>query len=335
MKRKYLTLAAFIFILLFTFINMASAQDKFKPQYLIVSEDNDFINLRGTGTDKFYTNGTRINLFYTKPAKRRFVTQLLMPLNASSDNLYGIGINQLMFTPTDITRTDIVKGERPYAGILFLSHSLSSSDFEHKQKLTTEIDLGVIGPSSFAKEVQIWVHGVINYQKPLGWGNQVKNDFLFNYKLQYEKLLLSPAENFELIGQIGADAGTLNNQITTGINFRMGRFNSYFSNYEKPGRGSVNNEANKYKNFQFFFYVKPFFTAFMDNSLLQGGMFTGYNSVYTIPQDSLTHFYMQFEYDIVIGTKRFGFSVNEKLRTAEFKNADNIQVGNFTFYIGL
>lgn len=77
------------------------------------------------------------------------------------------------------------------------------------------------------------------------------------------------------------------------------------------------------------------FTAFMDNSLLQGGMFTGRSSVYTIPSDSLKRFYMQFEYGIVLGIKRFGFSVNEKLRRGEFKNAAVIQVGNFTIYIRL
>ena len=125
---------------------------------------------------------------------------------------------------------------------------------------------------------------------------------------------------------IGADAGTLYNQIISGLTFRVGNFNSYFSNYEK---------SFNYKKFQFFFYVKPSVIAFMDNSTLQGGTFTGYQSVHTINADDLTRFYMQFEYGFILGTRRFGISINEKLRTPEYKLSPTIQVGNITFFIGL
>ncbi len=324
-----------LLVVLISCTSLVLGQSKFTPQFIRISEDNDFINLRGEGTDRFYTNGTHIDITYTKPKRRRYLTSMLLPLSNSSDNLYSIGITQLMFTPTDITRKDIIYGERPYAGLLFFTHSLVSADETKKHKLTSEVDLGVIGPWSFAKEAQTFIHKEINYLKPEGWDNQVDNDILFNYMLQYEKLLLSPMDKFEVIGLLEADAGTLSNKITTGLTFRMGTYNSYFSNYEKPGLQTSKERHEAYKKVQFFFYVKPTFTAFVDNSTLEGGMFSGYGSVYTLNKDSLTRFYMQFEYGLILGSGRCGVSINEKLRPAEYKNAPTIQVGNLTFFVGL
>ena len=312
------------------------AQKNFEPQTLRIYEDNDLINLRQKSNDRYYTNGTRIDILYTKPNKdQKFLSALLLDINENANNLFGIGITQLMFTPSDISKTDITSGERPYAGLLFFNHSLSSSDSKNNQKLFTEINLGVIGSMSFARQTQTTIHQIINAQKPLGWDHQVKNDIILNYNIQYEKLLVNPSDNFQIIGLIGADAGTLYNQITAGLTFRAGKYNSYFSNYEKAVNPDNLNSKETYKKFQFFFYMKPIVTAFMDSSTLQGGMFTGRDSDYTIKSDDLTHYYMQFEYGFIIGTKRFGLSINQKLRTAEFKNATNIQVGNLTLFIGL
>jgi lipid A 3-O-deacylase len=311
------------------------AQSNFQPQVLRIYEDDDFINLRGEGTDKYYTDGTKIDLFYTKREKRRFLTSLLIPLQNAPNNLYSIGITQAMFTPSDISNPNIIKGDRPYAGVLYLSHSLISSDEVKKQKITSEIDLGVIGPASLAGETQIEFHKLIGDQEPKGWSNQVHNDIIINYEIRYEKLLISPSDKFEVIGLLGSDAGTLYNQITTGLTFRAGNYSSYFSNSEKPGvrleKGKVHNKSS----YQYYFYMKPMVTAFMDKSVLQGGMFTGRNSPYTIPQDSLTRVFMEFEYGLVVGYKRFGISVSEKSRTPEFKNDPIIQWGNFTVYVGL
>jgi lipid A 3-O-deacylase len=310
-------------------------KDKPEIQFLRFTESNDFIDVRGQGTDRLFTNGTKIDFFYTKPPKRNFLTKLLIPINSGADDLYGIGITQLTFTPNDISRRDIITDDRPYAGLLYLTHTLISSDHLRKEKLTTEINIGVIGPLSFAKEMQTWLHGLINYQKPMGWGNQVKNDFLLNYQIQYEKSLISPSDKFEAIGLIEADAGLLSNKITAGLTFRVGRYNPYFSNYEKPGMKLNTGDISKYKKSQFYFHVKPTFTVLMDNSTLQGGMFTGRQSVYTITADDIKRVYMQFEYGFLFSIKRFAFSVKETFISAEFKNAPTTQFGSFTFFIGL
>lgn len=48
-------------------------------QLIRVSEDNDAMNVRRAPTDREYTNGTRIEVLYTKTGKPRFPSNLLIP----------------------------------------------------------------------------------------------------------------------------------------------------------------------------------------------------------------------------------------------------------------
>src|SRR5437868_3986897 len=107
---------------------MISAQEK--PAYLLrLYEDNDFINARGLGTDDAYTNGTRIDLFYTKKEPSRHGLDRLLPkAGKNSIDVYGWGVMQLMFTPEDISRADYQPNDYPYSGALIGTQTLYSYD---------------------------------------------------------------------------------------------------------------------------------------------------------------------------------------------------------------
>jgi len=311
------------------------AQKKNEIQILKISEDDDFLNLRGQGTDRGYSSGLKIELYYTKTVPAKFPSNLLMKITGNAENIYGWGITQNLYTPNNISVKDIQMGDRPYAATLYISHSLISSDNIKKQKLTTTLSLGAIGKYAFGKEVQTWVHHLINYTKPQGWDNQVRSDVILNYLINYEKLVFSPSKNLEIIGNVDGNVGTLYNNVGIGLQFRAGLFNNYFSNYERPTyKNSSSIEGNKRK-FQFYFYMKTDVTAVMDNTVLQGGFFTHDSSPYVITKDSLNRVYMQYEYGIVFAKNRFGIAFYEKLRTPEFKSFYTQQIGNLTLYIGL
>lgn len=335
--KYHLTKSCFSLILILVFsaqYQKTFAQKKNELQVLKISEDDDYLNFRGEGTDRNYTQGLKIEIYYTKHTKPKFPGNLLMKINNSGDNLYGWGLTQNMYTPNEIKSPAIQYGDRPYAGTLYASHILISSDKEKKQKLTTNLSVGVIGKPSLAGQLQTWVHGAINYQEPQGWHNQVKPDIILNYYILYEHLLFNPTPNLEIMGGIHSNIGTLYNNAGLGIQFRGGLFNNYFSNYERPAShsGVTNGLVRK---FQFYFYMKTIGTAVMDDATLQGGFFTHKSSPYYITKDSINRFTMQYEYGIVIGKNRWGISVSEKLRTSEFKGSYAQQVGNITLYIGL
>ncbi|SFD98483.1 hypothetical protein SAMN05518672_10438 [Chitinophaga sp. CF118] len=310
-------------------------QKKNELQVLKISEDDDYLNLRGEGTDRGYSGGLKIEFYYTKNVKPRFLGNLLMRITDKADNLYGWGLTMNTYTPTDITKTEIQYGDRPYAGVTYVSHILISSDPLKKQKLTTSISLGVIGEYSGNKAVQIWFHNLINYRKPQGWNNQIKNDIILNYFINYERGLFSPTPNLEILGSIQANAGTLANNMGLGIQFRAGLFNNYFTKYERPTFKDKTSGDGSTRRFQFYFYMKTTGTAVMDDASLQGGFFSHNSSPYVIKKDSISRFYMQYEYGIVLANRRLGIAFSEKLRTPDFKGTYNQQVGNVTFYIGL
>jgi hypothetical protein len=317
------------------FYTAGTAQKNNVLQYMKLSEDDDFLNFRGEGTDRAYTSGFKFEMYYSKNKAPRFPSNLLMKVTGTADNLYGWGISQSMYTPNEIDKTTIQYGERPYCGITYATHTLVSTSLEKKQKLTTGLSLGIIGKYSFAGDAQRIIHGLINYQKPLGWENQIKTDIIINYGILYEHLLFNPTPNLEVIGNLAANAGTLVNNIGLGMQFRAGIFNPYFTQYERPAYHPGKAGNGNRKPFQFYLFMKLNGTAVMDDATLQGGFFSHRSSPYVISKDSISRFVMQYEYGFMLAHKRFGFSFSEKLRTAEFKGTYAQQVGNITLYYGL
>ena len=326
----YLT---FLFLVL-AFQN-ASAQKKTNWQLLKLSEDDDYLNLRGEGTDRGYSSGLKLEFLYTKNVKPRFPNTLLMQIHENADNLYGLSLTQRMYTPGNIMAKEIQYGERPYAGVTYLTSTLTSSNPNSHEKLTTSVSLGAIGKLSGGEEFQTWIHSVINYDKPKGWDNQITNDIVLNYYINYERMIIHPAPNLEVLGNVQMNAGTIWNNMGLGLKFRAGIFNEYFSNYEKPTYHPTGESNRTKRKFQCFFYMQTVGSAIMDDATLQGGFFTHDTSPYVIARDNLNRFIVQYEYGIVLSNRTFGLSFASKFRTAEFEGDYTQQVGNITLYIGL
>src|SRR5438105_5875223 len=176
-----------IFLLLLTLLatGIARAQDNaVYNKMLRIYEDNDFINIRGDGTDEGYTNGTRLDIFFVKNKRPRFFIDRWMPkAGDSSVNTYGWGIMQVMITPSDISKHIPDANDYPYSGALFVAHSLHATNPVKKYNLQTELLMGVMGPPALAKQLQVLAHRIINYQQPMGWDHQLKTDVLLNLNL--------------------------------------------------------------------------------------------------------------------------------------------------------
>ncbi|MES1222757.1 MAG: lipid A deacylase LpxR family protein, partial [Bacteroidota bacterium] len=315
-----------------TEMNTAYSQAKIQWKGIAVSEDDDFFNFRGQGTDRGYTCGLNITLYYKKIKKPAFPGNLLLKIPGKADNLYGYGLSQSLWTPNNITNKEIQYNDYPYAAVLLLSNFLISADPENKQKLTTRISVGTIGKYAFGKEIQTWFHRMIDYQQPNGWDNQVTTDILLDYSIEFEKLLFSPCPNFEVIGSAAANAGTFINSGRIGVQLRAGVLNSYFDNsffdrtkMPKAGKNKVH----------FYVYTKMNECGIMDNAALEGGFFTHNKSPYVIPKDNINRAILQYEYGFVLTRKHTGFSISEKVNTPEFKGSYAQQTGNVTILIGL
>lgn len=232
-----------------------------------ILEEDDCFDVRGMGTDEAYTNGTRIDYFYMKRGRDHFIDRWLMPgAGKKAVSTYGWGLMQTMYTPKDLKMPEFQPNDYAFAGALFLIHSKESFNPAIGYALKTEIVTGVMGPLSMADKLQTYFHHLFHFKKPLGWPNQLPNDVLLNYSLQYEHRLYRPADWLEVRGGGKAMVGTMQDGAVLQLPIRVGWFRSYFDGY------FAQNNSDKH-SYQFYFEVTPSiqYTAF--NSLLEGGVF--------------------------------------------------------------
>jgi len=324
------TLKFIILLLILSCCNNLIGQTVNQPHSLRIFLDNDFLNFRGSGTDRYYTNGLRIDMFYTKKQKAKFPSSLLLHIS-ENNNVYGWGIAQFMFTPKHIDVKEIQYDDRPYAGALYSIHSLQSFDNIENIKITTELFIGVIGPWSLAEESQTWIHGMIDYTKPQGWDNQVANDLLLNYNINIEKQLLYPSRSILLVGVVETYSGTLYNAAGIGFLLRIGKFNNYFE-------GISNSISTSENRFQLYVFMKPVARVVLSNALLEGGLIyqmTAQTGAYTLDKDQIERLTVLYDVGLNFEMPKFSISISQKLRTAEFKGQYVQEVGNITLKANL
>jgi lipid A 3-O-deacylase len=280
-----------------------------KPErYFKFNYDNDFFS----ATDRYYTQGIYLELIMPF-IKKSPLSKLLIPINKTALNYYGIKAEQDVFTPRSIRHNSIFYGERPYAGVFFISHFLVSINTEKKQKLSTGIDLGIIGPAAKGEEEQKGIHKALQNIQPLGWQYQIASDYVLNYNLKFEKGLVAK-KHLEFIGYINSRTGTLYDDYGIGAFLRTGWMSSYFKNL---GVNSYSKDNNS-KKFQCYFFAKAELKAVAYNATMQGGMFNK-NSVYTISSKDIKRAVATAIVGIVISYKRVSIEYTKVYISSEFR----------------
>ncbi len=287
-----------------TSITQAKSDRYFRYNY-----DNDFF----TALDRYYTQGVYIELIMPIIRKSPF-SKTLIPLKKNALNYYGLNIEQDGFTPRSIRHEGIWVGERPFASVFFVSHFLHSIDTEKKRKLTTRLDLGIIGPDAGNENVQKGIHYALDNIQPLGWENQIALDYVVNYNAQIEQEIYS-RNKIELIAFANARVGTLYDDIAGGAILRLGWMQPYFKNLgmtkQRAGEGI--------RRYQFYIYSKAQMKVVGYNATLQGGMFNK-NSVYTIPSDDIQRAVALGQFGLVFAFRRVSFEYSRVYIGSEFTN---------------
>ena len=78
-------------------------------------------------------------------------------------------------------------GDRLFTAAFMLKSFAISTDPQRKSSFTSLLTLGLIGPGACGEEMQAGIHKATGKKEPLGWGNQIKNDVVLNYRVSYEK----------------------------------------------------------------------------------------------------------------------------------------------------
>ena len=289
--------------------------------------ENDALQWRDRDiTDYYYTNGLRLSL--QSQYWQRWPTRHLLLAFPAKDgrtyrSLYGFALGQEMYTPHDVktARPKLYPYDRPYAGYIYGSWSLTTVDSIGGRRLTSSADVGIIGPVSQADKLQNLLHEWLGQADAAGWSNQLRNSLAISYAVRYDGRLFPRIHpNFDVAGTVEVNVGTVSNFAGVGGMIWLGQFTDYFANPSRLyPRGS--------RRGQVYAFVRPTLRAVLDNSLLQGGWFGGRENYYALPSKELTHFYGQVEYGWAFGLGGFQLTASQTFRTREFRTARPHQWG--------
>ena len=189
--------------------------------------ENDSLKLLGPSTDRWYTSGVRFGWTSAEgglPDPLARVDEGLAGLLGPANTRWSFSIGQNFFTPVDKRRRDPDPRDRPYAGILYGTIGLDRRTWDTLDRF--ELQFGVVGPASFARQTQNFVHDIIGDPEVRGWNAQLRNEPVFN--LNAERIWRVPVAEtgfgaVDLLPAAGAQLGTIRVAASAGVRVRFGQ----------------------------------------------------------------------------------------------------------------
>lgn len=218
----YPSIAAVLTAAAMTFSYSAHANDS--KGTFSVSFENDLFT---TGNDDNYTHGMQLSYVSdTYLPSWMKATAALVPFSDSTDEVrLTLGLGQKIYTPRDLSRSDLITDDRPYAGWAymsagFLADSGNGSKIRHLDSL--ELVVGTVGPDSGGESVQTRVHDWTDSEEPMGWDNQLDNEVTVDLRYQHQWMIPLMGDNIDIVPQVNAMVGTSQRYAGTGFALRFG-----------------------------------------------------------------------------------------------------------------
>ena len=297
-------------------------------------------------TDKGYTNGIKLSWVsedlaeYAKsgslpkwslPYVRKipFINQPELQRNIT------LSLGQSMYTPEDIECKELIKDDRPYAGWTYFGVAFHSKNYSFLNSL--EIQMGIVGPESFAEQTQKSAHRMLDSKRANGWKHQLKNELGLAVIYDRKTRILSANSRGIGIDAIAHAGGSIGNVYTfadTGMEIRYGlNIPSDFGTSLIRPAGESNAPINARdpritcaNDFSLYMFTMINGYVMLRNIFLDGNTFTDSHSV------DKKYFVGEIGTGIGVVYRRYKLSYAHILRTKEFNHQDSCQVfGSITF----
>ncbi len=266
--------------------------------------DNDFESREVT--DYYYTQGYSFELVLPGLEKNPLSRILLRFRDRPAR--YGLDFEHIGFTPTSIESNEILRGDRPFAGVIMLKSFVLSIDSARRQRMSAVLTTGMVGPVAFAGRMQATIHRLTDNVKPSGWQYQIGNDLALNYELNHEKQLLFLPNVISLTTSAQLRLGTLSDRVQTGLTLTLGR-------YQSPMAGSLGKSK---RDFQIYLYTQPLFSLVASDATLQGGIFNKKNP-YTLTGSEISRGVFQHNYGAIISYRKIYAAYYRTYLSKEFR----------------
>jgi len=302
--------------------------------------DNDLFG--GASQDQGYTNGAMLTFVspnltdYTDdpclPAPARWINrhlERLYPGQFQQQNMI-FSVGQALFTPTDNTRTDLIENDRPYAGVLLVNFGYNARNEDHLR--TTQLALGMVGPSAQGRQVQDAVHSLLGDKKFMGWGNQLHDEPVV--RLLHERMRRWPSANnaagwgWDAIGHWGGALGNLATYANGGGELRFGWKlpDDFGSSPVRPaGENTAPTRGGRAPGWSWHLFATADARWVLRDITLDGNTFRHSHSVDKRP------FVGDLGYGVAVMRGKWKFALARVHRTREFEGQQELPVfGSFT-----
>jgi lipid A 3-O-deacylase len=247
-----------LFFLLFgtPFLGLSQTIDR---QQVGVELDNDlYTSLKN---DRYYTNG--ITLFYA------YLNQKQSSILLKKITEFRIG--QYIYTPRTRLANAIKDNDRPFAGYLF-GEANQTFFMNNHTVYHGVVQIGFVGPNSFAEEIQNGLHDAFSLRHVQGWQNQIKNTLALQTQFRFSQKLFPNATtaHFDIHFQGQAILGTVQTALNSGFFARIGLKNLQpivSSNFYNQGvLGAPKTE-------ELYFFIHPSLQYQAYDATVQGSLF--------------------------------------------------------------
>ena len=203
--------------------------DGFRAGSVLRSVDNDSLD----HSDDQYTSGLSLS-YISKPAASFRETPLGESLGGALDERWPFAeqdqrfviysLSHRIFTPTDLSATDVVEDDLPYSALLYATVTAGSQSRDALSAYS--LTLGLVGPLAFGEAVQSTVHDWIGSEEPEGWDEELRNEPLLNFGVEHRHRLrrFGSATGFggDVLASASGSVGNLQTQATLASTVRVG-----------------------------------------------------------------------------------------------------------------
>ncbi|MBC6441420.1 MAG: lipid A deacylase LpxR family protein [Rhodospirillales bacterium] len=294
-------------------------------QIVGIQTENDFFVSNDDGE---YTHGMQLSyLSGAKDIPDLVVNgaNLLPMFDVGGGKRWGITIAQSMFTPNDIRSPNLLVDDRPYAGWLRGDIGLAADNGDRLDRAS--LSLGVIGPASYADEMQIWFHEIIKAPRPKGWDHQLSNEPAINLFYERQHRTVKDADlsglglEWDLTTRGSFALGNVHTYAGLGAEMRIGQ--DLRQDYGAPriGAGIAGSEyflPGSWDSLGWYVFAGAEARFVARNIFLDGNTFTHSHSVDKNP------FVGEFQTGIALTWGHMRLTFTHRMRTKEFDGQEDV-----------
>lgn len=258
-------------------------------------------------TDQYFSSGVDIKVYAPFFDKSPF-NKILLPNPKDALNYYALTAVHNLYTPIYYDTISHREIDHPFAAYLLFGIRKESFSEAKRLKVTSELQLGLIGPAAGGEVFQNTLHEYIPIAGHVaGWENQIGNDICVQYSAMLEKGLVN-FNCFELNATGGVKIGIPHSEVGMGMYFRGGYFDDYFSHIGFSRKNAL----------QIWLFCAGDINFVAYNAVLDGGLFSHQNS-YAL--QTINHYLLHSRFGGTLAYKTMKFEIAQEVNSPSFPSA--------------